>query len=94
MKNLKKYEQITKEITERLERPYNDCYKDIKSTDSLLVKRILESGYEYNQQTCFSLYLKKLQTEICQCSIPYEYEVENMPSCQSVSNYSSCMRKV
>lgn len=77
----------------RLSHPYNDCHYNFSSVDSHLVKRILNSGKEYFQDSCFSLCIRKKQSEICKCSIPVEYEIENLPSCR-LKNFTNCIVQV
>ena len=83
-------------VINKLGLPYNDCYHDFSSADSFespLVKRIINSGQNYNQQSCFSLYIRKRQTEICNCSVPVEYPVPDLLSCRK-KEFTGCMRRV
>lgn len=77
--------------------PYNDCYRNLRSPefkDFELVQRIIKSNYSfYERQSCFSLYYRREQTRICNCSIPTEWEVEGLESCRS-SKYTRCLRDV
>lgn len=78
--------------------PYNYCYRKGKVNSSStirteLVDRILNSGFEYIQSSCFSLCIRRLQTQLCNCSIPTEYEVPNLPSCRQ-SYFTPCLERV
>lgn len=77
--------------------PYNDCYKDMKSPalkDLELVQRIIKSKYSYyDRQSCFSLYYRREQSSVCNCSIDTEWEVEGLESCRT-SKYTKCLTDV
>lgn len=62
--------------------------------DHQLVQRIVNSNYSYyDRQSCFSLYYRREQSRVCNCSVPVEWEVEGLPSCRT-SHYTKCLRNV
>ena len=84
---------MDKSAFKRLSHPYNDCYNDFSLINTTLVKRTMKSGRTYTQKSCFSLCVRRTQTEKCNCSIPVEYELEGLPSCR-LKNYTKCLIEV
>lgn len=84
-------------MVENLPIPYNDCYKDMKSSelkDLELVQRIIKSNYSYyDRQSCFSLYYRREQTRVCNCSIDTEWEVEGLETCRTIK-FTKCLTDV
>jgi len=58
-----------------------------------LVQRIVNSNFSFYQRDhCFSLYFKRGQSRMCNCSIPTEWEVDGLESCRS-SKYAQCLKE-
>ena len=88
--------QLKKTVVNKLGLPHSDCLHSLSSADNFespLVKRIINSGKKYIQQSCFSLYIRKRQSEICNCSVPVEYPVPGLLSCRK-KKFIRCMNKV
>lgn len=68
---------INKIVTNNLEKPYNECFKNlssIESHDSKLFKFIINStGYAYRQKDCYDLCLSQYLINQCNSSIQIDY---------------------
>lgn len=86
-------------MVENLAKPYTDCYKDFNSPELKkfeLVQRVINSKQyysSYNSQSCFSLYYRREQARVCNCSVDVEWEIEGLDSCRN-GVYTSCMTSV
>jgi hypothetical protein len=73
MSGSENYFVIDRIYHEKLERPYNDCYKNV--SDSLFNKTIIDymisTNYEYTQEECIEVCrnLKSIEEAECNCSI-------------------------
>lgn len=75
------YFKIEKVFTQRLESPYNDCYKDVSKSPNTktLIDLIKNHGSEYASQDCFELCYSKIYMESsgCGCQVDDVYKVLN-----------------
>ena len=64
------YIGVSRTFYERLSYPYSECVDDLNSSENELVRKILATGYGYNQNDCFILCFQKISVKKCGCLDP------------------------
>ena len=62
---------VDREFSERKPMPYSDCSDDVASSNSPLVKAILNTRYSYQQRDCIFLCFELSLIKTCSCRVSY-----------------------
>jgi hypothetical protein len=60
---------VSRQFSSKLKQPFSECVEDIESyaEKSVYVKTLLQTGYAYRQNDCFSVCLQKFIVANCNC---------------------------
>lgn len=83
---------LKKTENKRLGKPYNDCFNNLDSSDSLdsnLYRLAFKNTYKYRRINCFEICAAADLSRECSCSTPGIFE---LPNTTEICDQSACIR--